>query len=105
MVFTVFCLNQRLNTFMKPPICAICNKRFSGEGGLIYFEETDEDIAFNKRIKQAGFVGHPSNAFWFCENHIISASKYSEITKTEAFKILRNLEENIVINLKNKKID
>ena len=75
---------------MKPPICALCYNRFSGEGGIIYFKETKEDKSFNERLKQRGFVGHPSNAFWFCENHILSARKYSNLTKTEAFKILRN---------------
>jgi len=90
---------------MEPPICAICNNRFFGSGGLIYFKETDEDIVFNERLKQPGFVGHPSNAFWFCEKHTISAKKYSYLTKTETFEILKNLEENTKNNLKNKKND
>ncbi len=77
---------------MKPPICSICNKPFTGEGGLIYFKETSDDLVHNKSFNQVGFVGHPSNAFWFCGDHLISAQKYSGLTKTEAFKILNNKE-------------
>ncbi|MCF6366153.1 MAG: hypothetical protein L3J35_08125 [Bacteroidales bacterium] len=70
---------------MKPPVCAICDKDFFGTGGLIYFKETEEDKTFNERFKQKGFVGHPKNAFWFCEKHYKTAKKYSHLTKTEAF--------------------
>ncbi len=70
---------------MKPPICAICRKKFSEKGGLIYFKETEADRNFNKRFKQKGFVGHPSNAFWFCKEHYKTAVQYKNLTKEEAF--------------------
>jgi hypothetical protein len=69
---------------MKPPICHICGNRFFEGGGLIRFKETEEDIEFNKRFEQKGFIGHPSNVFWFCKDHL---------TKIEAFKILKKTEE------------
>ncbi len=73
---------------MKPPICAICDKDFFDEGGLIYFKETEKDKEFNQRLKQPGYTGHPSNAFWFCNEHYRQAKKLSHLTKTEAFKLL-----------------
>ncbi len=75
---------------MKPPVCAICHNRFSEKGGLIYFKETDTDKNYNKRFKQNGFVGHPSNAFWFCEKHYKTALQFRELTKEEAFTKIRN---------------
>ena len=75
---------------MMPPECCICNIDFDpNEGGLIYFAEDEEDIEFNKRFKEPGFVGHPSNAFWFCKKHYKEASKLSNLTKKDAFKVLR----------------
>ena len=73
-----------------PPMCCICDEDFgSDEGGLIYFTETENDKIANKRLSQPGFVGHPTNAFWFCEKHYPSAKKLSHLTKSEAFKTLR----------------
>ena len=74
---------------MKPPECTICNKRFFDGGGLVYFSETSEDKKQNERLRQKDIVGHPPNAFWFCKDHIISARKLSDLTKTEALEILR----------------
>jgi len=77
---------------MMPPECCICDKDFPPEkGGLIYFTEDENDKAFNKRFEEPGFVGHPSNAFWFCEKHYPKASEYSRLTKKEAFKILKEI--------------
>jgi len=74
---------------MKPPICAICDKRFETGGGLVYFKEDNEDIEFNKRLSQPDFVGHPTNAFWFCELHISKAKELSHLSKRAAFEKLR----------------
>ena len=74
---------------MKPPECTICDKRFLAGGGLVYFSETPEDKKQNERLKQKGMVGHPPNAFWFCDEHIASAQKLAELTKTEALELLR----------------
>ncbi len=78
---------------MKPPVCCICKKRFFQEGGLVRFKETEEDKEFNKRFENKGFAGHPPNVFWFCGEHIEEARKYSHLTKIEAFKIIKNIEE------------
>jgi len=75
---------------MKPPICSICNERFNpSEGGLIYFVEDEEDVARNKLLREPGFVGHPSNAFWFCGLHIDVAKKYRNLHKKDALKLIR----------------
>ncbi len=74
---------------MMPPLCCICHEDFeSNEGRLIYFVETEDDKIANKRLRQPGFVGHPPNAFWFCAKHYPAAKELSNLTKTEAFKIL-----------------
>ena len=78
---------------MKPPVCSICQKRFFEGGGLVRFKETEEDKLFNKRFEQKGFVGHPTNVFWFCSEHIEEAMEYQDLTKIEAFKILKKREE------------
>ncbi len=75
---------------MKPPICAVCHNRFFEGGGLIYFVEDSDDKKFNKRFEQEGFVGHPSNAFWFCGLHYNKAKEVSHLTKKEAFKSFLN---------------
>lgn len=80
---------------MKPPLCCICHQDFrASEGKLIYFTEDENDIEFNKRFEEPGFVGHPSNAFWFCEVHYPEAIKLKHLTKKEALKILRELFSN-----------
>ncbi|MDF1549825.1 MAG: hypothetical protein P1P88_18505 [Bacteroidales bacterium] len=77
---------------MKPPICSICNIDFApSEGGLIYFDEDENDKKFNERLRQPGFVGHPTNAFWFCKLHYTEASKLNHLTKKEAFQILKEI--------------
>jgi len=75
---------------MKPPICCICHERFDSQGGaLIYFVEDEEDEICNERLRQPGYTGHPSNAFWFCEMHIGEAKKYQNMQKKDAMKIIR----------------
>ncbi len=64
---------------MKPPICEICSDRFFDGGGLIYFKEDEDDSVFNKRFDEEGFVGHPSNAFWFCQKHYPKAKILSRV--------------------------
>jgi len=51
---------------MRPPICAVCHKRFSEGGGLLSFTLTDEEKEEKKRFDQPGFVGHPPGLEWFC---------------------------------------
>ncbi len=79
---------------MMPPICQICKEKFLEKGGLVYFEETEDDKIQNERLRQPGFVGHPPNAFWFCENHFTEAQKLQNLNKHEAFKILNELFKN-----------
>jgi len=75
---------------MMPPICSICQDRFDPMlGGLIYFIEDEEDKICNERLRQPGYSGHPSNAYWFCEIHIAEAKKYQHMQKKEAMKIIR----------------
>jgi len=76
---------------MMPPLCCICDKDFEpNEGGLIYFMEDEADKIANERLRQPGFVGHPPNAFWFCEKHYPAAKELSYLTKKEAFMILKD---------------
>jgi len=76
---------------MRPPICAVCGKRFfptgddSKGGGLIYFVERESDIEWRKHMKEIGGVGHPPNAEWFCAEHYPIAVKYQNLTIDKAW--------------------
>ncbi len=74
---------------MRPPICAVCNKRFSEGGGLIQFKLSETDKERKKLFDQPGFVGHPPGLEWFCSEHINEAKKLKHLTLPEAMKILR----------------
>jgi hypothetical protein len=74
---------------MKPPICSVCDKSFFSGGGLVYFLETEDDKKHNKRLKIEGMVGHPSNAFWFCEDHYEYAKSLQNHTKITAFELIK----------------
>jgi len=74
---------------MKPPICAICHDKFFEGGGIIYFKVDADDELFNKRFEQEGFIGHPSNAFWFCEKHFAKAKEVEHLTKKLAMNHLK----------------
>ena len=76
---------------MKPPICAICDREFSpSEGGLIYFQETEEEKRANERFLEPGFVGHPSHAVWFCPEHYPLARTFSQLTRREAMQKIQS---------------
>ncbi|MHA1793410.1 MAG: hypothetical protein ACTSVI_12240 [Promethearchaeota archaeon] len=78
---------------MRPPRCAICDKRFDpGEGGdIIYFKERESDIKWRERMKAEGKVGHPPNAEWFCAEHLEEAKKLASLPINEAFEKLRQI--------------
>ena len=75
---------------MRPPICAICDKRLEdmNDGGLIYFKKSPSDLEWDKKIKQKGWVGHPPYAEWFCKEHYKEAFKLKNLTKREAMELL-----------------
>ena len=78
---------------MKPPICAICRKDFRksiGEGGTVSFRLTEEDQAFNQRMKDERMVGHPAGLHWFCGEHYPIAQKYKHLNWAEARKAIKN---------------
>ncbi len=74
---------------MRPPICAVCYKRFSNGGGLVRFVLTEEEQKRAEKFKQPGYVGHPPGLEWFCDEHWQAAKDLSNLTKTEALKQLR----------------
>lgn len=72
---------------MRPPICAICHKRFRAAGtagGRITFLLTEEEAERKKRMIERRMKGHPPGLEWFCEDHIELARKYKHLTKAEA---------------------
>ncbi|MCY3410114.1 MAG: hypothetical protein INQ03_00625 [Candidatus Heimdallarchaeota archaeon] len=77
---------------MMPPICLVCGERFSPgdktlfgpKARLVYFKETESDKEFNARLGVDGFVGHPSNAAWFCKRHIKKALSLRHLYLSEA---------------------
>lgn len=77
-----------------PPMCNICEKDFNAsEGGLVYFTETPREKEENKRFNEPGFVGHPSNAVWFCPEHYKLANPLSDLTRAEAMLQLKTALE------------
>ena len=76
---------------MRPPICAICDKKMldTEDGGLIYFKKRPSDIEWNKNMEQKGMVGHPPYAEWFCKEHYEKARELEHLTIDVAFKKLK----------------
>ena len=74
---------------MRPPICAVCDERFFEGGGLVQFVLTPEDEERKKFIKENDYVGHPPALEWFCEKHIEKAQECSNMTLSDAMKIIR----------------
>ena len=70
---------------MRPPICAICHKRFdTSEGGLVSFTLTPEEVEHNKVFNQKGYSGHPKGLDWFCGEHIEKAKALKHFSLGEA---------------------
>lgn len=78
---------------MRPPICAVCYKRFSPRkeppSGLIHFKLTEEEKEYNNEMLKLNKKGHPKGKEWFCEEHYLIAKKHQELTRSEALAILR----------------
>lgn len=58
---------------MKPPLCYVCGADGLQEPGqftVVYFALTPAEEAFAAERSAAGWVGHPDNAVWFCEQHV-----------------------------------
>lgn len=83
---------------MRPPICRICFARFSPsstEGGLVYFKLSQEEVAFNQRMKEQRKVGHPAGREWFCEQHIEKAKTFKHLTLKEAIPLIKEMKDSI----------
>ncbi|MBN2535673.1 MAG: hypothetical protein JXB88_22535 [Spirochaetales bacterium] len=79
---------------MKPPICAICHKRFELTGddcGLIYFRKRQSDIDWDKRMKETGAIGHPPYAAWFCKDHYKRAAELQNLSIDRALPMIREI--------------
>ncbi len=74
---------------MRPPICAICDKHFFNEGGLVQFALTEKDEETIKIMEEKGYIGHPPGLEWFCGEHYEKAKSLSNLTLAEAMKILK----------------
>lgn len=80
---------------MRPPICTICNKRFSpaSDAGLIHFTESAADKQANERFKQPGFVGHKRGHEWFCAKHYPDALRHKHLTSAEYKALVRGRQQ------------
>jgi len=77
---------------VRPPICAVCGKRFDENVRLLRFTLSDEEREANKRFDRPGFVGHPAGLEWFCGEHAKIAEKFVHLTKHEA---LRQIQQEL----------
>jgi hypothetical protein len=80
---------------MRPPICAICHKRFNPgkKSGLISFSLSEEEKIENLKFDTPGYVGHPKGLEWFCEEHYHIAERYTDIPLAEALPLIKNMIE------------
>ncbi len=73
---------------MRPPICAVCRKRFDpsrsfwGGGGLLRFADY-------RPMSDRGPVGHPVGAEWFCRRHYGLAKSLTNRSLGEAMAVFR----------------
>jgi hypothetical protein len=91
---------------MKPPICAICKKRFDPSGkecglsakscelsakscGLVYFSMRPSDVEWDKHMEETGKKGHPPYAAWFCSDHFKMAHECENLTIDKAMPRIR----------------
>ena len=73
---------------MMPPMCAVCPPDPHGTGPLekftlVYFRATHAAHAYDE-----GWVGHPENAVWFCDEHARLADRLKDLTAVEALERL-----------------
>ncbi|MEL6926755.1 MAG: ribosome maturation factor RimM [Bacteroidota bacterium] len=77
---------------MKPPICAICRKRFAPRtgGNLVYFKLTEEEQEKLDRMKARRIIGHPPGRVWFCSDHYDAAMALKHLSAREALRQMKN---------------
>ena len=80
---------------MRPPICAICKKRFTPRvgGKLVSFKETEADKKYNEKFKEPGVVGHKAHREWFCNEHLAKAKSLIHLSRKEAMEIMKTSSE------------
>ena len=65
---------------MKPPICEVCNARFSAkEGALVTCVGDERSQAWVRKQAEGSFPGHPPNRGWFCSDHHEEAQTLAEL--------------------------
>ena len=71
---------------MRPPECARCGEGFdpSDGGATVEFRRTAASELWHERAEQEGFVGHPPNLEWFCNQHLSRALELRELSLAEA---------------------
>ncbi len=76
---------------MMPPVCEVCAREFNPdeEGGLIYFRETAQGRAFERKAKEGPWTGHPPDAAWFCGTHVGAAEQLTHLTLKRARQVLK----------------
>lgn len=79
---------------MRPPECCICDREFNPqeEGGLIYFKRRPSDEAWDRDMKEKGYVGHPPYAEWFCKDHYDIAHDLKHLPIDEALQLIKDTE-------------
>ena len=66
---------------MKPPICALCGKRFDKGAETVRFADFES--------LPDGMVGHPKGLVWFCGRHVGLARELSHLSSEQALSRLR----------------
>ena len=78
---------------MKPPHCVLCKKNFRKNPEVVFrlvrFKRTAEQEKAHQEMDKLRKIGHPDNAFWFCEDHYENARNHSHLTSIDYFEGLK----------------
>lgn len=80
---------------MIPPMCFLCLQ--TPDDGLpfssfetVRFALTPEEEAVRQEQYREGWVGHPPEVYWFCDEHLALGKKHSHLHWREAQELLAN---------------
>lgn len=78
---------------MRPPMCFVCLRSLkdgepSSSFEAVQFAVSPEEEAWQRERDREGWVGHPSEVEWFCDEHTAQARDLSHLHWREALERL-----------------
>ncbi|MFB9193309.1 hypothetical protein ACFFWA_10065 [Actinomadura verrucosospora] len=80
---------------MMPPMCFVCLRTLRDGVPFSSFETvrfalTPEEEAVRQEQHREGWVGHPPEVYWFCDEHLALGKEHSHLHWREAQELLAN---------------